>query len=402
MVKLDKSISDTFLFSFLILLIASITRMGASIYLPAIPTIGKSFGVSASAMSNTLTVYFIVFAISILFAGMISDAYGRRKVLLSGMAIFIVGSTICALSKSYEALLVGRAVQAFGASMIPGTLVALVKDICSQAKVISLLGLLAVLGGLFLVVAPVIGGFLIHFFNWNATFWFLIFFSVIVFFVSLFKIPETHLLENRQALDVAKTFKLIFEMLINPKFIIILLPTIAFFAIQGVFLSAAPYILMLKFKLSAVEFGLSNSILVVGLFSGQWLGLKIYKLKNSNAVYRVGMFLSVIEAIFLLLIAFWFNQSLSAFMMSLSLFAAILGMMNPIGFNLSLAVYNKNRGVASSLQGALVLGASALGGALFSATLHNTSLTALATFGVLCALFCLIAAISVVIKEILL
>ena len=103
---------DTVFFAFLVLFIGSIVRIGASIYLPAMPLIAEEMHISTAKMSNTLTIYFVVFAFFTLLAGILSDAYGRKRILMSGMFFFIVGSMVCALSDSYEMLMTGRVIQA--------------------------------------------------------------------------------------------------------------------------------------------------------------------------------------------------------------------------------------------------------------------------------------------------
>ena len=72
---------DTVFFAFLVLFIGSIVRIGASIYLPAMPLIAEEMHISTAKMSNTLTIYFVVFAFFTLLAGILSDAYGRKRIL---------------------------------------------------------------------------------------------------------------------------------------------------------------------------------------------------------------------------------------------------------------------------------------------------------------------------------
>ncbi len=235
---------DTLYFAFLVLFIGSIVRIGASIYLPAMPLIAEELQISKALMSDTLTVYFIVFASFTLLSGILSDAYGRKRVLMSGMFFFILGSMVCAISESYEMLMFGRIIQAFGASMVPGTLMAMIRDACSDLRVVSLVGWLTVLGGLFLVAAPIIGGVLTHFFGWNANFWFLALFTLFVFVLTFYSMQETHPEHERIPVDIRQTLSISLRMLRAPSFILILAPIISFYAIQGAFLAAVPFILM--------------------------------------------------------------------------------------------------------------------------------------------------------------
>ncbi|WP_201352600.1 MFS transporter [Hydrogenimonas urashimensis] len=384
---------DTFLFGALVLLIGSIVRVGASIYLPAMPIIGEELHIDAATMSQTLTIYFIVFASFILIAGALSDAYGRRPLLLSGMAFFIVGSTLCALAGDFETLMTGRAVQAFGASMIPGTLMATVRDTCSDLRLVSLMGWLAVLGGLFLVAAPMIGGVLTQWLGWSANFWFLVLFATLVLALTWRDIPETHAAHARTPLHLFNTLSLVGTMLTAPSFILVMLPIITFFAIQGLFLAAAPYIVMGTYGLGPVAFGLSNVIIVIGLFLGRWAGAKLLRRSGSDGVYRIGSQIAAVTALLFIALGIGLLSGIVSFFGVVALFAALFGALAPVGMKSSLTSFRANSGVAAALQGATLLGASAIGSAAFGFLLKLfPHLEAEKAFGLLSALLCTLAA----------
>jgi DHA1 family bicyclomycin/chloramphenicol resistance-like MFS transporter len=387
------SSGDTFLFGALVLLVGSIVRIGASIYLPAMPLIGEELGISPARMSDTLSLYFLVFASFILFAGMLSDAYGRKPLLLVGMSLFIAGSVLCALSDGYASLMAGRALQAFGASMIPGTLVAMVRDACSDMRIVSLMGWLAVLGGLFLVAAPVIGGFLTEWFGWSANFWFLVFFTAIALAATLFKIPETHPPgAHRIPLHLGDTLKRLATMLRSADFLLVLAPVIAFFAIQGAFLAAAPYVVMGTYGLGPVAFGASNVVIVVGLFAGRWGGARLYRHVGGATLYRYGALASALSALLFGLLGLGIVSGLWGFLGVVGFFAAIFGAMAPVGMKSSVTAFRAHSGIAAALQGMLLMGASALGSMTAGAMMQGTSLGAQDAFTLVSALLCLVAA----------
>ncbi len=354
---------DGLLFGAVVLLIGSIIRVGASIYLPAMPLIGRMLGIDRALMSHTLTVYFVVFASCIVIAGMVSDAYGRRPVLLSGMVFFILGSLVCATARGYNSLIAGRALQAFGASMIPGTLIAMVRDACSDLKVISLIGWLAVLGGLCLVAAPMLGGLLTSVLGWRANFWFLALFTLTVMIISWLQIPETHPADARNRLNPGRTLGLTAAMLTSPAFILVLLPVIAFFALQGAFLAAAPYIVMNGYGLGPAAFGASNIVVVIGLFAGRGFGARLFRLRGGIKVYRCGALAALAAALAFAALGGGRLSGLWSFLLVSGLFAAVFGILAPVGMKSSVTAFRSHSGVAAALQGALLLGASALGSA---------------------------------------
>ena len=396
----ENYIGDSFLFGAIVLLIGSVVRMGASIYLPAMPMIGKEFGINSAMMSNTLSIYFIVFSFFIIISGIFSDSYGRKPVLLSGMFFFMIGSLVCGFSQDYTSLMVGRAIQAFGASMIPGTLVAMVRDSCSDMRVVSLLGYLGVLGGLFLVTSPMIGGVLTHFISWRANFWFLILFTFLVFIVSIFKISETHTEATKTLQNIKSVFLSISKMLTSSEFMLVLLPVIIFFMVQGVFLSLAPYIVMNKYGLSPVLFGASNIFIMIGLFSGRMIGTKLLKKHDGIYIYKLSGYGSLFISLFFISLSFEESFGMWSFFIVNGLFSTLLGLVSPIGLKSSVSAFRQNSGMAASLQGAFSLGGVAFGSMVVSIVIKQfPEIQLQSVFGYVSALFCLLATIMLFISK---
>ncbi|RUM65526.1 MAG: hypothetical protein DSZ05_05905, partial [Sulfurospirillum sp.] len=359
------------------------------------PLISDELQISKAMMSNTLTVYFVVFALFTLVAGMLSDAYGRKRILMSGMFFFMLGASVCALSESYEMLMFGRVIQAFGASMVPGTLMAMIRDACKDIRVVSLMGWLTVLSGLFLVAAPIIGGVLTHFFGWSSNFWFLSLFTFMVLTLTLFRMEETHPRHARIPLNIKETLKISGTMLTSPSFILVLSPVIVFYAIQGAFLAAGPFILMGEYGLDPVLFGISNLNIVIGLFSGRYLGMYLLKKYDSRAVYRYGAYLALFVVFLFILIAFGYIGGLWPFLVVAGIFAVVFGMMAPLGMKTSLTAFRSVSGMAAAIQSSTLFAASALGSAAVGILIHHFeklfSVENIFTF--LAAVLCLIAAL---------
>jgi DHA1 family bicyclomycin/chloramphenicol resistance-like MFS transporter len=328
-------------------------------------------------------------------AAILSDAYGRKHVMMGGMFFFIAGSVVCALSDSYEMLITGRVIQAFGASMVPGTLMAMIRDACSDIKVVSLMGWLTVLGGLFLVAAPIIGGVLTHFFGWSSNFWFLSIFTLFVFLLTFLRMDETHPDEARNPVNIKQTLAISLTMLSSSSFILVLLPVIAFYAIQGAFLASVPFILMGEYGLDPVRFGISNINIVIGLFGGRYLGMYVLKKYDSKTVYRYGAYLALFVLVLFVLIAVGIISGLWSFLIISGIFASVFGMMAPLGMKTSLSAFREVSGVAAALQSTTLFSASALGSALIGILIHQfPSLSVEVVFAMVSALLCSVAALA--------
>ncbi|WP_415715054.1 MFS transporter [Maridesulfovibrio sp.] len=191
----------------LLFMITSICRLATSIYLPALPIIGDSLHLEESVLGLTLTVYFFGFSFFTLVAGPLSDAWGRRRVLLIGAAVFMFGSLVCATAQGGTALLAGRLLQAIGACSIPVTSRALVRDAFEDQQVITVIGWMGVLGAIVPSIAPILGGAITEYIGWRYTFGFLAFTSFFILLTASWKLPETLPEEKRHPLTLPHIFK---------------------------------------------------------------------------------------------------------------------------------------------------------------------------------------------------
>ena len=172
-------------------LLSGLTPLAIDAYLPSIPTISKSLNTDIGLVQMTLSMYLLVFALLQIVFGPISDAIGRRKVIVGGLTVFALGSFLCAITQSYEMLLVGRAIQAFGGAAVAVCVPALVKDgmsINQFAKAMSMVMLVMALAPL---AAPIIGGAILTILNWHYIFVFLGILAILAMILFLRTIPET-------------------------------------------------------------------------------------------------------------------------------------------------------------------------------------------------------------------
>jgi len=161
--------------------------MGAldiSIVGPSIPAIEKSISVDKQLMSWIFSIYVLANLVGISLMAKLSDLFGRRKIYIISISIFAFGSLIVALSERFNILLIGRAIQGFGASGIFPVASAVVGDIFPPEKRGRTLGLIGAVFGLAFILGPLIAGVILKFFVWNDLFYinlpiaaFLIYFS---------------------------------------------------------------------------------------------------------------------------------------------------------------------------------------------------------------------------------
>ena len=136
--------------------------------------------------------YALTFASFMLVAGMLGDIFGRKRVMLVGVAIFCAGSVVAATASNVDWLIAGRVIMGIGAAASePGTL-SIIRHVYPDRKTrADALGIWAAVSGLALALGPVIGGFLVGFSSWRAIFWFNLGFGVVAFVLAAVAVPET-------------------------------------------------------------------------------------------------------------------------------------------------------------------------------------------------------------------
>lgn len=137
----------------------------------ALPAIGQELNANLSMLQWIIDSYALCLSALILSVGPISDRYGRKKVWLTGIVIFTVGSLICAFSLSAQMLLFGRVIQGIAAAaLIPGALSIITQAFSNDIERIKVIGIWSAVSALSLIIGPILGGFLVDTFEWSFIF----------------------------------------------------------------------------------------------------------------------------------------------------------------------------------------------------------------------------------------
>lgn len=182
-------------------LLAALSMLGpfsVDAYLPAFPLIQASLGASVLEVQQTLTAYMLAFAAMSLWHGALSDAFGRRNVVLVGLIVFAVGTLGCASAHSVHYLWIFRILQGIsaGAGVVVGR--AIIRDLYSDAPAARLLSMVTMIFSIAPAIAPVLGGWIVSLFDWRAIFLALLGFSVVLWWVCWQHLPETMPVARRQ------------------------------------------------------------------------------------------------------------------------------------------------------------------------------------------------------------
>jgi len=254
----------------LLLLLAFIVAVGSiatNLYIPALPSVREYFGASVVQVQATFSVSLVTFAIGILAWGPISDRYGRRKAVLAGMAIVMVGAAIGLTAQSLGWLILGRAVQAFGTSVGIAVSRAIISDRFPSERMARAMAQLAIVSVLTNGLAPVLGGYLTAGLGWRSVFAALIVAASVPSYFAWKHLPETRVLSGGtpRGREMAGTA---LRLLRNPLYLSCVLQTSAAYAVFLVFISLVPYVMVGALGRPPTEYGFYYLFVAVGYVLG--------------------------------------------------------------------------------------------------------------------------------------
>ena len=247
----------------LISAIASFPALSTDLYLPALPSMSEQLNCSVSLVNLSLVVFFVFISIGSLFWGPLSDKYGRKRILVIGIPLYVASSFLCMLSQNVFQLIAARIFQAIGAAAAMAVNMAIVKDVFPGKKRERTFALVSMLNGIIPVVAPLIGSYIIALTSWRGAFGALTLIGALVCIFSLF-LKETS--PERSNLNVFQTTSRLFVVLKNPGFSkLVIIFSVISIPILG-FISVSSFIFIKHFGLSEEAFSLyfgSISILFI-------------------------------------------------------------------------------------------------------------------------------------------
>lgn len=255
----------------LALMLAGLAMLGpfsVDTYLPAFPAIEASLTASTIEVQQTLTAYMFSFAIMILWHGSLSDAFGRRNIILASLAVFAVATLGCAAAHSVEYLWAFRMLQGLsaGAGVVVGR--AIIRDTYSDVPAAKLLSLVTMIFSIAPAIAPIFGGWIVKFYDWRTIFLALFAYTALLLWYCYKKLPETLRVDQRTPFNpeyLAKNYTQIFR---SPLFQL-KAGAIAFnFAGLFLYVAAAPVFITQHLGLGPDQFAWQFIPAVAGIFLG--------------------------------------------------------------------------------------------------------------------------------------
>ena len=371
----------------------ALTALSIDIMLPALPQIGSALGVTSENDRQLIIILYMAgFAAGQIFFGPLSDHFGRKPVLLLGLAIFIAGSLGALLAGSFTTLLAARLVQGVGAASPRIVAVAVVRDIYSGRQMARVMSFAMMVFILIPVLAPSLGQALIYVGNWRSTFFVLLVMASITAVWASLRLPETaeQALGTKRALNVRASF---FAAILDPL-------TMAYGVASGFMFGCLLAYVASAQQIFVEVFHLGHAFPIV--FGAIASAMAIASFVNARLVGRIGMrrvshtALAGFTAVSLILLA-----ASADGVASLAVFAALVasafflfGLIAPNFNAIAMEPQGHNAGMASSVIGSLSTAIGALAGGLVGRSFDGTVLPIAAGFAVCSVITCAIVIIA--------
>jgi DHA1 family bicyclomycin/chloramphenicol resistance-like MFS transporter len=270
---------------------------------PAFPAIAAQFGASTVAMQQTISVYLIAYAAMSLLLGAFSDAWGRRRVILWGVFVFLVSCVGCALAQSMPMLLLFRALQgcSAGLGLIVGR--ALIRDCFEGADAQKLMAQISMIFGVAPALAPIIGAWLVALGSWHTLFWALAGFAAVWLLLCYALLPETHPVEQRLPLRPGPLLKRYATIIVDPEFLLAAGTVIFSFAGLFVYVASAPGFILHVLRLDQNQFYWLFIPAISGLVLGSVLAGRLAGRITARATLNIGNTIMLGAALINVLIA---------------------------------------------------------------------------------------------------
>ena len=344
-------------------------------YLPSFPEIAEKLNASPLQVQQTLSIYLFSFAVMTLWHGAISDRFGRRKVILTALALFSLASIGCAFATSIEQLWFWRSMQGLtaGAGIVISR--AVVRDLFDGPAAQRLMSHITMMFAIAPAIAPVIGGWLQIAFGWRSVFVFLVLLTATLWFACWKLLPETLPVEKRQSLDPNYLARTYWKVLTSPRFMLACGAIAMNFSGFFLYVLSAPVFLMQHLALPETAFFWLFGPAMCGLLTGSSLSSYLAGKRSRPTTIVYGYLLMGSGALINLAVNLTLPPGLPWSVAPIFIYTTGMSLVMPSMTLYALDPFPAQRGLAASCQTFLQSAANGLVAALIAPAVWGSTLT---------------------------
>jgi MFS transporter, DHA1 family, multidrug resistance protein len=338
---------------FILGLLSMLMPLSIDMYLPSMPTIAHDFNVTDGTVQLTISCYLLGFSVGQLLFGPLTDSYGRRNVLIFGLIIFIVAALSCGIANNINQLIIARFFHGIAAAATAIVINALMKDIYRDRDEFSkMMSFVMLISNVAPLLAPIIGGFILYWFNWQANFYTISLIALTCFGLVIAFIPETLTKTKRDKFSLIRILSNFITLFRHRQVLTYMM--LGAFSGAGLFsfLSLGPFVYMNLHGVASTNFGYYFAFNIIVMVFMNTLNSRFVKRVGSIKMMQFGLLVQFVMAIGLTIVTL-FNLGFAYLVICI---AGYIGCMSTIGGN-SMAIvldfYPYIAGTASSLAGTI-------------------------------------------------
>lgn len=346
--------------------------LSTDIYLASLPHLADYFSVSPAAVQQTLSLFVIGFGTAQLISGPLSDRFGRRPILLGGLAIYMIASIACALAPTITFLIAARFIQAVGCCTAVVIARAIIRDAYSTAEGARIIARASSLMSLVPIFGPIAGGYLQVGFGWRASFVVHTAFCALLTLAAMLRLEETNKNLNPLATRLAGLVSIYAHIVRTPVFWAYALPGALSYTSIFVFISGSSFVLIRIFGVPTEYYGYCFGFGVSGYLAGTLVCRKLLGSRGIARTLAIGTSLSLLAGIFFAGLIAAGIQHWSVVVICLFLTMGAHGINFPCAQAGAVAPFSSQAGSAAGLLGFFTMVAALLAGTWVGASHDGT------------------------------
>ncbi len=325
--------------------------MSTDIYAPSLPHLPAYFDTNASMVKLTISLNVLMFGMGQMVLGPLSDRFGRKVVLLNSILFFTLISFVCTLAQSIEQLIATRMIQGFAGSAEAVICMAIFKDLYNEKQQVRALGIFGMSVALAPAVAPIIGGYIHVWFNWQFNFYLITLLGAFATFLIWRFLPESSK-PNASALKPTTVIKNYRILLRNRQFVVNAAIVGVGMGVIYTFITGAPFILIQQFSIPTENFGYYQAAIVAAYFFGSLISARAVDFMQTSSLLNSGLSLVLIGGCSLIALIVFNQLSAVTFTLAFCIMTLGLGPLFAVAPAKAMLATNASTGIAASMLGA--------------------------------------------------
>lgn len=366
-------------FTLLLGALTAMTAFATDMILPALPTLTRAFAASPERVQLTLSLFVLGYGGGQLFYGPLSDRFGRRPMLLAGLAIYTLSGFACALAPSIELLVAARLIQGLGGCVGPILVRAIVRDHYSGVHAARMLSYVILVFAMAPMVAPLLGGVLLALFGWPSIFLAFGVFGLGLMLVTWLGFGESLTVLDRNALKLTRLAANGRRFFANRQCVGYMLINSFIFAGLFAFISGSPFVFIEVYGVPPGRFGLYFALSAFGIVLGALANGRLVRRRPPERVLRLGLALLASAGALMLAVALsgWGRPLL--FTLAMMAYVVAQGLSMPNAIAAAMEPLPDMAGMGASFLGAMQMLGGSIAGYLVNALYDGTPIPMAAT-----------------------